>query len=55
MTKTEESDLLANYGLKRRSDGYLVWRHDSEDHPRNWSYRKKAFDTAVIILLEFYT
>ncbi len=50
-----EQEILANFGLERKSDGLVYWQAGSPDHPRNWSSRRKAFDTTVIILLEFYT
>ncbi|OAQ74123.1 hypothetical protein VFPPC_15419 [Pochonia chlamydosporia 170] len=51
----DESILLAQYGVERRSDGFIYWRRDSSHHPRNWSSTRKLFDTSVIVLLEFYT
>ncbi|KAK4149847.1 polyamine transporter 1 [Chaetomidium leptoderma] len=45
---------IANLGLQRRSDGLISWRPDSKDHPRNWTTARKAFDTTVIIFLEFF-
>jgi hypothetical protein len=46
---------LARYGLERRDDGLVYWRPDSKSHPRNWPTTRKAFDTTIIILFEFYT
>lgn len=45
---------LANLGLERGDDGLISWRSDSKDHPRNWTNARKAFDTTVIIFLEFF-
>lgn len=50
-----EAELLLGLGVEKRPDGLVHWRSDSKDHPRNWSARRKAFDTTVIILFEFYT
>ena len=50
----QEPELLADLGLERRSDGLISWRSDSKDHPRNWTAARKAFDTTVIIFLEFF-
>lgn len=50
-----EADVLALYGLERDSDGLIGWRPDSKEHPRNWSAKRKIYDTTVIILLELYT
>jgi len=52
---TEEDKELSAFGVERRQDGFIYWRSDSADHPRNWSAWRKTFDTTVIILLEFYT
>jgi hypothetical protein len=49
-----EPELLADLGLERRSDGLISWQSDSKDHPRNWTAGRKAFDTTVIIFLEFF-
>lgn len=51
----QETDILASYGLRRESDGCIGWRRDSKEHPRNWSTRRKTYDTLLIILLELYT
>jgi hypothetical protein len=57
ITETEDAGLepeLASLGLERRSDGLISWGPDSKDHPRNWANARKAFDTTVIIFLEFF-
>jgi hypothetical protein len=51
----DHSSHLLALGIKTGPDGLIHWASGSEDHPRNWSWRRKAFDTAVIILFEFYT
>lgn len=53
--KHENNDDLAAAGLERRNDDLIYWRADCKDHPRNWTGRRKAFDTTVIILFELYT
>jgi len=45
---------LAQQGLQRGSDGLISWQRGSKDHPRNWTTARKAFDTTVIIFLEFF-
>jgi len=52
--QTEDCLQLARYGLQRGSDGLISWQRGSKDHPRNWSTARKAFDTTVIIFLEFF-
>ncbi|KXH45259.1 major facilitator superfamily transporter [Colletotrichum simmondsii] len=54
-TYTDENAVLARYGLERRADGFVNWQRDCATHPRNWTTRRKAFDTTVIILFELYT
>ena len=49
-----ESLQLAQHGLQRGTDGLISWQRGSNDHPRNWSPARKAFDTTVIIFLEFF-
>jgi hypothetical protein len=51
----DERSTLASYGLQRKANGLIGWHPDSKDHPRNWSLGRKAFDTTVVVLLEFYT
>jgi hypothetical protein len=54
-TSLDDESVLASYGLQRRADGIIGWHPDCKNHPRNWSAGRKAFDTIIIILLEFYT
>lgn len=54
-TYTDENAILARYGLERRADGFVNWQRDCAMHPRNWTTRRKTFDTTVIILFELYT
>ncbi|CCF47866.1 major facilitator superfamily transporter [Colletotrichum higginsianum] len=53
--ETDETAILARYGVERRSDGLINWKRDCKTHPRNWSTRRKMFDTTVIVLFELYT
>lgn len=50
-----ETSLLASYGLERDPGGFIGWRNDSKEHPRNWSTRRKVYNTTLIIVLELYT
>ena len=52
---SNDAQTLQQYGIERRDDGLVYWRQDCASHPRNWSTRRKVFDTTVIILFEFYT
>ncbi|CAI6339323.1 unnamed protein product [Periconia digitata] len=53
--KVDEEADLAQYGLRRGIDGLVIWQSDCKTHPRNWSTKRKTFDTTVIILFELYT
>lgn len=55
VVETDETVTLARYGVERRADGLINWQRDCKTHPRNWSVRRKTFDTTVIILFELYT
>ncbi|KAK6209390.1 hypothetical protein LQW54_006243 [Pestalotiopsis sp. IQ-011] len=46
---------LAEHGLVINHDGFVRWHNDNPKHPRNWSSKAKAFNTVVILLLEFIT
>lgn len=50
-----EVDVLASYGLFRDTAGLIGWETGSKEHPRNWSTRRKVYDTTLIIILELYT
>lgn len=53
--ETDESAILAHYGVERQTDGLINWKRDCKTHPRNWTLTRKAFDTVIIIFFEFYT
>ncbi|KAK2020100.1 major facilitator superfamily transporter [Colletotrichum eremochloae] len=55
VVEADETAILAQYGVERRANGLLNWQRDCKAHPRNWSTRRKMFDTAVIVLFELYT
>ncbi|OJJ05759.1 hypothetical protein ASPVEDRAFT_138139 [Aspergillus versicolor CBS 583.65] len=47
---------VARHGLEIDPEtGYIRWRKDSKDHPRNWSTFRKTYDTSLVMFLEFYT
>lgn len=47
---------VARHGLEiDPGSGYIRWRKDSRDHPRNWSALRKTYDTSLVMFLEFYT
>jgi len=47
---------LAKYGLvHNRKSGYVEWRPDNPDHPRNWTAKRKAYDILVVLFFELFT
>ena len=47
---------LAKYGLVlNRKSGYVEWRPDNPDHPRNWTAKRKAYDILVVLFFELFT
>ncbi|GKT54960.1 MFS multidrug transporter [Colletotrichum tofieldiae] len=52
VVEADETATLAQYGVERRADGLINWQRDCKTHPRNWSTRRKTFDTTVIILYQ---
>ncbi|KAL4736036.1 major facilitator superfamily domain-containing protein [Aspergillus similis] len=47
---------LCPHGLEiDPGSGYIRWKKDSKDHPRNWSIPRKTYDTSLVMFLEFYT
>jgi hypothetical protein len=48
-------ECLQALGLSLEEDGYVKWRPDAQMHPRNWSVKRKIYDTGLIILLDLVT
>ncbi|KAL8997000.1 MAG: hypothetical protein Q9188_006435 [Gyalolechia gomerana] len=46
---------LLKYGLRMTENGAIKWRNGNINHPRNWPWQRKAYDTAVIIFLDLFT
>ena len=49
------SDVLLSHGLTKGADGFVRWAKNNPDHPRNWSFGRKCYDTSLIIFLDFFT
>lgn len=49
------SEQLLRLGLEVSTNGYIQWRQDCKDHPRNWKPLRKFYDTSLVMFLEFYT
>ena len=48
-------EIIQEHGLTLNDDGYVRWRNLNSKHPRNWTPKRKAYNTTVILLLEFVT
>lgn len=47
---------LCAYGLEFTPDGkHVRWSPGNTKHPRNWSSARKAFNSSVVIFLDFFT
>lgn len=46
---------LMRHGLEVKEDGVVVWSENSPAHPKNWPVKRKLYDTAIIVFLEFFT
>ena len=51
----EVRELVQNHGLEVNEENHIRWQKQNPKHPRNWSGKRKAFNTVVILLLEFIT
>lgn len=49
------ADELNRHGLLLNDAGYVRWDKQNPKHPRNWSGKRKAYNTIVILCLEFIT
>lgn len=48
-------ELIQEHGLAVDASGVVAFPPTSSTHPRQWSVRRKAYDTVIICLLEFIT
>ena len=50
-------EIVRHHGLEfsKVGENVLRWPKNDSGHPRNWSYRRKTFDTVILILLEIGT
>lgn len=49
------SEELQRHGFLLNAEGYIRWDKQNPKHPRNWSGKRKAYNTIVILCLEFIT
>ena len=48
-------ETLDQNNLILNEEGFIRWENSNPKHPRNWSLPKKAYNTLIILLLEFLT
>jgi hypothetical protein len=51
----DSQDVIEALGLQLHDNGFIKWKTDSPDHPRNWSVLRKTFDTGLIFFFDFFT
>lgn len=47
--------VLRGHSLMLNEDGFVRWENNNPKHPRNWSGKSKAYNTTIVLLLEFIT
>jgi len=52
---TGVTNAIKRLGLRLDEDGFIRWKSNNPDHPRNWDIYRKAFDTALIFMLDLFT
>ena len=45
---------LDGHGLQIGHEGFVEWKLDEKQHPRNWNFGKKAFDVGLVCFFEFW-
>ncbi|KAF9884293.1 hypothetical protein FE257_001923 [Aspergillus nanangensis] len=52
----EAEHTLVEHGFELVNDSsHVRWKASNNEHPRNWSIKRKSYDMVVILLLEFFT
>ncbi|KAL8721857.1 MAG: hypothetical protein Q9225_001534 [Loekoesia sp. 1 TL-2023] len=47
-------EVLREHGLEL-VNAFVTWETGNKNHPRNWSANRKAYDTSIMLFLEFFT
>ncbi|EME89369.1 uncharacterized protein MYCFIDRAFT_55780 [Pseudocercospora fijiensis CIRAD86] len=47
-------EALDKYGFTADSSGVVTWQTGHQNHPRHWPFLRKAYDSSIIIILEFF-
>ncbi|KAL8836741.1 MAG: hypothetical protein Q9170_002805 [Blastenia crenularia] len=47
-------EVLHEHGLEL-VDAFVTWKTGNKNHPRNWSTKRKVYDTAIMLFLQFFT
>lgn len=47
---------MMELGVEQHAESkFVIWCKGTEQHPRNWTWKRKTYDMLVISLLEFFT
>jgi len=52
MSRLQEQ--LHLHGLEMTDDGFVRWKQDSVQHPRNWLWQWKVYNAALVMFLDFF-
>jgi len=44
---------FSKYGLAITKEGLVFWKEGGTQHPRNWAFNRKLYDSFLVILFEF--
>lgn len=53
--ETSDSETINGLGVWLDEDGFIRWKSNPLDHPRNWTFYRKTFDTILIFMLDLFT
>ena len=48
----DTKETLLSLGLEIGQNGYVIWSKDNQDHPRNWTGTRKAYDISLIVIFD---
>ena len=54
-TDQDGADAIEELGLSLDEGGFVRWKADCPDHPRNWTVKRRAFDTGLIFMFDLFT
>jgi hypothetical protein len=54
MMRDYDHQTFADHGLHLTQSGFAEWDKQHAEYPRNWSMKRKIYDTTIISSFEFY-